>query len=61
MLFLFQFIYVAVRGRSLHSRFSVIIWDMVFQQDEYEVRVTEGVTNLDLFDLSSILLTNNVT
>ena len=45
----------------MHSRFSVVIWDMVFQQDEFEVRVPEGVANPNLIDLGSLLLTSNVT
>ncbi len=52
---------MSVRGRSAHSRFSVVIWDMVFQQDEFEVRVPEGIVNPDLINLSDLLLTSNVT
>ena len=56
-----QFVYVSVRGLNLHNKFSVIIWDMIFGQDLYIVRVPEGAANPAVFELLSVLLPTNVT
>jgi hypothetical protein len=36
-----RFVYVSVRGRRPQNEFSVVIWDMIFQQDEYTVTVLD--------------------
>ena len=56
-----QFVYVSVRGHASRNHFSVIIWDMIFEEDLYTVPVSEGVSDLDVFDLNDALRMTNVT
>ena len=56
-----QFVYVSVRGHASRNHFSVIIWDMIFEEDLYAVPVSEGVSDLDVFDLNNALRMTNVT
>jgi hypothetical protein len=46
-------VYVSVRGRNRRNEFSIIIWDMIFQQDEYTVTVllNNGDTTGQLINL----------
>ena len=37
-----QFVYVSVRGRRPRNEFSIVIWDMIFQQDEYTITVLDA-------------------
>lgn len=57
----FQFVYWSVRGLHIHNQFSVIIWDMIFQEDSYTVYVLEGVSGLAVFNLNDALKMTNVT
>ncbi len=60
--FLFQNIYVAIRGVAVHNRFSVIIWDMIFTEDEYNISIFAGVPEMqNIFNLTSVLQPNNAT
>lgn len=59
-LFLFQHVYVAVRGLKLSNKFTVIIWDMLFMADEYNITVAAGVgSNQSIFNVTSMLQHNN--
>ena len=53
--------YVSVRGHAPHNHFSVIIWDMIFGEDLYNISVSEGVSDVTVFDLDSVLRMTNVT
>ena len=55
-----QFVYVSVRGRAPRNHFSVIVWDMIFEEDLYTVPVPEGVSGLEVFDLNNALRMTNV-
>ena len=57
----FQFVYWSVRGLHIHNQFSVIIWDMIFQEDSFTVYVLEGVSGLTVFNLNDALRMTNVT
>ena len=56
-----QFVYVSVRGHAPRNHFSVIIWDMIFGEDLYNVPVPEGVSDVDVFDVNDALRMTNVT
>ena len=58
---LLQFVYVSVRGLELRNTFSVIIWDMIFNEDQYILNVTEGVRDVAIFNLVDQLKITNVT
>lgn len=58
---LLQFVYVSVRGLELRNTFSVIIWDMIFNEDQYTLNVTEGVRDVAIFNLVDQLKITNVT
>ena len=45
----------------MRNRFSVVIWDMIFGEDEYNVTVPEGATEPVLFDLMAVLQDTNAT
>lgn len=53
--------YVSVLGLTLYNTFTVIIWDMIFEEDLVTVYVPEGVLVSNVFDLTSTLLTTNIT
>ena len=53
--------YVSVRGLELRNTFSVIIWDMIFNEDQYILNVTEGVRDVAIFNLVDQLKITNVT
>ena len=46
-----QIIYVSVRGREHVNVFSVIIWDRIFNEEEYTVYVPEGIEGYTVIDL----------
>ena len=58
---LVQFVYVSVRGLALRNTFTIIIWDMIFNEDQYTVDVPEGVRDTQIFNLVDELKITNVT
>ena len=59
--YLVQFVYVSVRGLALRNTFTIIIWDMIFNEDQYTVDVPEGVRDTQIFNLVDELKITNVT
>ena len=58
---LVQFVYVSVRGLASRNTFTIIIWDMIFNEDQYTVEVMEGVRDTQIFNLVGELKITNVT
>lgn len=57
-----QLVYVSVRGVQRHNTFTIVIWDLVFEQEEYALQVVEGRGNgTVLLRLQEQLRTDNVT
>ena len=57
-----QLVYVSVRGVQRHNTFTIVIWDLIFEQDEYALELVEGRGNGTVFlRLQEQLRTNNVT
>ena len=48
-----QVIYVSVRGVEHVNVFSIIIWDRIFNEEEYTLYVPEGVEGYLVIDLSA--------
>ena len=53
--------YVSVRGVRQVNRFTVVIWDMIFPEERYDVSVVEGADDgTILLRLADLLRTSNV-
>nr|ABX90059.1 hedgling [Amphimedon queenslandica] len=48
-----KFIYISIRGIRVKNMFTVIIWDMLFNQEVYSINVPEGIPNQHIFNLTS--------
>ena len=50
-----QFVYVSVLGRKPRNEFSIVIWDMIFQQDEYTITILDGgdTTGQEIINLAN--------
>lgn len=55
-----QFIYWSVKGIDSRNLFSVIIWDMIFTEDEYTITIATGMAGAVVFNLNDALRTTNV-
>ncbi len=56
-----QFVYVSVRGIELQNVFSIIIWDMIFEDDLLIVHVPDDASPIyQILDLNDHLKMTNV-
>lgn len=57
-----QLVYVSVRGVQAENVFSIIIWDMIFEEDTLTVHVRDDATpSTEILDLTDHLKMTNVT
>lgn len=50
-----KIIYISIRGVELKNLFSVIIWDVIFNEEYYVVNAFEGVIDVTIFNLNDQL------
>lgn len=58
---LLQNVYISIRGITIINRFRMVVWSMLFSEDEYSVEVQSGdPANTKVIDLDIVNATDSL-